>query len=206
MLDDAPTPPSFSPGPPLRLYPKLLGAAWEALDPAVQRVHTDDALTHAEGIFQVSRAPGWLLGRIFDVAQVPRASQTAQVRLAVSHRGLVERWHRTFGGLPLVTFQFEAPGGLLGERIGLFEFWSSLVVKQGTLLYRQERSALRLGRIRIPLPEWLSIKVAGREGPADAGNHSIPHTRVDVRVTAPGGGLLFAYRGTVHWRSGDDDA
>jgi len=203
MLDDTAQPLTDAPRGPLRLYPKLLGAAWQALDPAVQRVHTDASLTHAEGTFQVSRAPGSLLGRIFDVAHVPRASNAAQVRLAVSHRGLVERWQREFGGRPLVTVQSEAPGGLLAERTGVLEFRSRLTVKNGALLFRHTGLAICLGPLRVPLPDWLSIKVGGREGPADAGGDSRPHTTVEVRVTGPTGGLLFAYRGTVRWCSGD---
>lgn len=186
-----------------RLYPKLLGAAWQALDPAVQRVHTDPSLTHAEGVFRVSRARGSLLGRIFDLAQVPRSSDAARVRLAVRHRGLVERWHRTFGGRPLVTLQSEAPGGLLAERVGVLELRSRLIVQDGVLRYRHAGLAIRLGPLRFPLPDWLSINVEGREGSADAGDDPRPHTTVDVRVTAPGGSLLFAYRGTVRWCSGD---
>jgi hypothetical protein len=204
MPNDAPPPPTASPGPSSRLYPKLLGAAWYAVAPAVQRAHTDVSLTHADGIFQVSRAPGALLGRVLDLAGVPRASRAAGVRLVVRHRGLVERWHRTFGGRPLVTYQWATPGGLLTERAGLFEFWSSLTVQDGAILFRQEGSAIRLGRLRIPLPGWLTIAVAGREGPADPDDDSVPRTTVDVRVTAPGGSLLFAYRGTVRWRSGGD--
>ena len=54
-----------------RLYPKLLGAAWASLDPVVQRVHSAPAETYAEGIAQVSRAPGRLLGCVLDAARVP---------------------------------------------------------------------------------------------------------------------------------------
>ena len=151
----------------------------------------------------MSRVPGPLLGRILDAAHVPRSSDAAQVRLAVSHRGLVERWHRTFGGRPLVTVQSEAPGGLLAERVGVLEFRSRLAVEDGALLFRHVGLAIRLGPLRVPLPDWLSIKVAGQEGPADSGDDPGPHTTVDVRVTGPTGGLLFAYRGTVRWCSGD---
>src|SRR4051812_34135679 len=128
MLDDTPPPligPSSGPG---RLYPKLLGAAWQALDTAVQRAHTDDVLNRAEGVFRVSRAPGRLVGRILDLAQVPSSSAAARARLAVCVRGPVERWERSFGGRPLVTLQCEAPGGLLAERIGLLEFRFRLAV------------------------------------------------------------------------------
>jgi Domain of unknown function (DUF4166) len=204
MLDDVPTPLTLSPGAPLRLYPKLLGPAWSALDPVVQRVHADAALTHARGAFRVSRAPGRLLGRILDAAHVPPSSSAAEVRLSICHRGLVERWHRTFGGRPLVTLQSEAPGGLLAERIGVLEFRFRLIVKDGALLYRQVGCIIRLGTLRVALPDWLSIKVAGREGPASADDGSSPRTSVDVRVTTPGGSLLFAYRGIVRWCSGED--
>jgi Domain of unknown function (DUF4166) len=204
MLDNAPTPLTRSPGALLRLYPTLLGPAWSALDPVVQRVHSDAALTHARGVFQVSRAPGRLTGRIFDAANVPPSSSAAEVRLAICHRGLVERWHRAFGGRPLVTLQSEAPGGLLAERIGVLEFRFRLIVKDGALLYRQAGCIIRLGALRVALPDWLSIRVAGREGPTGAGDGSSPRTAVDVRVTTPGGRLLFAYRGTVHWCSGED--
>lgn len=203
MQDDTTAPRPFPPGASHRLYPKLLGPAWQQLDPAVQRAHTDDALTHAVGVFQVRRAPGGLLGRIFDLVHVPRASDAVQVRLTVRHRGLVERWHRTFGGRPLVTIQSEGPGGLMAERIGALEFRARLSVVDGVLLYRHAGLVLRLGPLTIPLPDWLSIKVDGREGPAGGPDGAGDRTAVEVRVTAPGGVLLFAYRGTVRWRSGE---
>ena len=130
--------------------------------------------------------------------------RAAPVRLIVRHRGLVERWHRTFGGRSLVTLQSEAPGGLMAERCGPLEILSGVTVSDGVLLYRHVGLVLRLGRLRIPLPDWLSIQVAGREGPAEPGDDPRPHTQIDVRVTGPTGGLLFAYRGTVRWCSGDD--
>src|SRR3712207_1358147 len=56
--------------------------------------------------------------------------------------------------------------GLLAERIGMLEFRFRLAVQHGALLFRQERLAIRLGRLRVPLPDRLSVKVAAREGPA----------------------------------------
>ena len=183
-----------------RLYPKLLGAAWASLDSVVQRVHTDPAETYAEGTAQVSRAPGRLMGYVLDAAGVPRPSCASAVRLAVWHRGTAERWHRVFGGRPLVTYQSEAPGNLLAERIGVLEFRFRLVAQDGALLFRQEALALRLGALRIPLPGCISPIVAAREGPAAAPDGDPNRTSVDVRVTLPTGALLFAYRGTVRWR------
>ena len=189
-----------------RLYPTLLGAAWHSLDPTVQRIHSAPSAMHAEGIFQVSRGGGVLMRRILDAAHVPQPSHAADVRLVVCHRGRHERWHRAFGGLPLVTHQSEAPGGLLAERIGILEFRFRLAVKHGALLFRQESFAIRLGPLRVPLPDWLSIEIAGREGPAGAPDETSDCTTVDVRVTAPTGSLLFAYRGTVRRSPGSTAA
>jgi hypothetical protein len=189
-----------------RLYPRLLGASWDDLDPVLQRVHTDNSLTHAEGIFQVSRAPGRLLGQILDLAGVPRASDRARVRLAVECRGLAEHWLRTFEGRPLTTIQIADADGRLVERAGLLEFRFRLAVKHGELLFRQESLALCLGAWRLRLPHWLAVQVAAREGavlqetaeqPDRAGQPD--RTKVEVRVMLPSGGLLFSYRGTVRW-------
>jgi hypothetical protein len=183
-----------------RLYPQLLGAAWASLAPVVQRVHAAPAETYAEGTAQVSRATGRLLGYVLDAAGVPRSSCTSAVCLAVWHRGTAERWHREFGGRPLVTHQSEAPGNLLAERIGVLEFRFRLLAQDGALLFRQEALALRLGALRIPLPGCISPIVAAREGSAVAPDGDENRTSVDVRVTLPTGALLFAYRGTVRWR------
>jgi hypothetical protein len=185
---------------PSRLYPRLLGAAWDRLPPAVQRVHTDDALTHAEGVLQVSRAPGRLTGLLLDAARVPPASRAARVRLTVEHltsghTGPAERWCRVFERCRLVTVQTEAPGGLLAERIGLLEFRFRLAVKDGAILFRQQRLVVCLGPVRLPLPHRLAPQIAGREAAADDGER----TKVEVRVTTPGGSLLFSYHGAVRW-------
>jgi hypothetical protein len=199
-LRSAPAPSPAARGIPERLYPRLLGAAWANLAPAVQRAHTADRLLHAEGIFQVSRAPGWLLGMVLTAARVPRASEGARVRLTVDARGPAERWHRAFDGRPLVTTQSEVPGGLLAERIGPLEVRFRLLVKHGELVFRQQDVALCLGSLRVPVPHRLAPQIAGREGPVRGSPAGPPdQTRVDVRVMAPGGSLLFSYRGTVRW-------
>ena len=191
-----------------RLYPTLLGASWDALHPAVQLAHTVPGEAHASGTFRVGRGPGFLTGWLLDLARVPPSSPAIDVRLAIQHRGLSERWHRAFDGAPLVTYQSAAPGGVLAERVGPLEFRFRLAVRDGSLLYRQVGFAICLGPLRIPLPEWAAITIACREGaapPVDPPPMAEPRaapldrTTVDVRVTAPTGTLLFAYRGTVRW-------
>jgi hypothetical protein len=177
------------------LYRRLLGPAWEMLDPSVQRVHAGQASPRAEGVFQVRRAPGWLTGRLLDLAGVPPAGDAVPVRLAVQRRRSVERWRRAFGGRPLVTLQRASPDGRLVERLGSLEFRFQLLVEGGALRFRQERLSVCLGAWRLRVPEWLALRVDGFAGPADAADR----TRVVVTVRAPTGGLLFEYSGTVHW-------
>lgn len=192
-----------------RLYPRLLGSSWWSLSPVLQRAHFSSGHLQAEGTFQVRRAPGRLAGRVLDVARVPRASDAAHVRLTVSACGPVERWCRAFDSVPLVTRQSEAPGGLLAERYGPLEFRFWLTVADGTLVFRQESLAVRVGSLRIRLPAWLAVEIAARESPAGGVAHSEARmataagdsTWVEVRMTGPTGGLIFAYRGTVTWSS-----
>lgn len=189
-------------GPPRPLYPRLLGASWDELHLAVRRAHGGGPLTRAEGVFVVSRPGGRLLGWLLDVAGVPRASGQARLRLVVEVEGAGEHWSRAFDGRPLTTHQSEAPGGLLSERIGPLEFRLRLAARDGDLLFRQVGVALCVGRWRLAVPHWLAPQIAGREGAADGvtGGPADPaRTKVEVRVTGPGGGLLFSYRGTVRW-------
>ena len=202
MPDDALPLPTDPPRRPERLYPGLLGAAWRSLDPAVRRVHAAPGPIVGSGTFRVSRAPGRLMGLILNLARVPSVSDAAQVRVAIDRRGPVERSQRALAGLSLVTLQSEAPGGLLAEQMGILEFRFRLAVDAGALQFCQEGFAVRLGRLRLPLPNWLSLRVAGREGPADGPDGAGDQTTVDVPVTGPAGGLLFAHRGTVRWRAG----
>lgn len=80
------------------------------------------------------------------------------------------------------------------------------------MLFRQESQALCLGGWRVPLPDWLAIRVSGRAGPVErrerihAGmEQPSGAVRVDVRVSAPTGGLLFAYRGVIRFGLAGDD-
>jgi hypothetical protein len=147
----------------------------------------------------VRRPHGWLLGLILDLAAVPAATADTAVQLAIAERttphGPQERWHRAFDGRPLVTLQQQAPGGLLSEWAGPLEFRFRLRVEDGAMLFEQQSCWLRLGTMHLCSPRWLAPTVWCREGPADR----VDQTSVYVKVTAPSGGLLFSYQGTVTW-------
>ncbi|MFN8633916.1 MAG: DUF4166 domain-containing protein [Chloroflexota bacterium] len=190
------------------LYRRLLGPAWDDLAPSVQQLH-GDAIAWAEGRFQVSRAPGRLLGLILDAARVPPVSDAVPVRLSVTATatgaGPVERWLRTFGDRPLVTVQYAAAGGLLGERAGILDLRLRLAAEDRALLFRQEGQGLWLGPWRLPLPDWPTIRVSGRASPVTRAGavdgQDERAVQVEVRVRAPTGSLLFGYRGVIRFGS-----
>jgi len=173
----------------------VLGAAWSDLDSSVRRAHPDGT-AHAEGTLRVSHGAGWLRRLVLWLGGLPTVSEGAPVRLVVGQQGQGERWQRAFGRRRLVTDQYDVPGGLLGERLGLLELRFHLAVEDGALVYRQAGLALRLGRWRAPLPHRLAFRVAGREGPATRPDR----TCLSVVVADPWGGLIFAYAGEVRWR------
>ncbi len=104
----------------LPLYRRVLGADWDALDPAVQRAHDATGDRHATGTFAITRSPNWLYGLILNLAGVPAASAEASVSLLVEHDGPAEWWHRTFGHQPLLSRQYATSGGHLAEQFGPF--------------------------------------------------------------------------------------
>jgi hypothetical protein len=175
------------------LYPQLLGSAWNDLHEAVRRLHAEAAPVQAAGSFRIRRGKGPVARWLLTLLGLPPAGEAVPIRLTISLYGNGEKWLRTFGDRPLVTTQ--RPGGrsLLAERFGTLELRFRLQVQGGALVYQQTGAALRLARISIPLPGWLTPKVAAREEPGGGPNQ----TRVCVRVVFPWVGLLISYEGIM---------
>jgi hypothetical protein len=206
MTHDAPTEPTLLPagvshaagqptGTALPLYRRVLGADWDALDPAVRSAHDAPGDQQATGTFAITRSPNWLYGLILNLAGVPAASAGASVSLRVQPDGLAELWQRTFNGRPLQSRQYATPGGHLAEQFGPFEFWFWLGADNGALRFRHARQFLRLGPLRLPLPHWAAPHIAARE----SAGRTEDETSLAVRVTTSTADLLFAYAGVVRW-------
>ena len=135
---------------------------------------------------RAARALARLLG-------LPAAGARVPVRLVVTRRRGVERWHRTFAGRDFVTYQRRTADGLLAERAGAFELLFRLDERGGVCRYRQVGFAFRLGPLCVPLPRRLSPRVVARERMAADGSR----ISASVRVSAPLVGLLIAYGGCV---------
>lgn len=176
------------------LYQRLVGGdAWANLAAPVQQFHQFTDSFHGVGLFRVRHGAGLIARLLAWLARLPAPGERVPVRLVVTSRHDGEHWHREFAGKSFVTEQSAHDGHILAERIGPTEIRYSLEVMDHALLYRQQSAALRLGSLRVPLPRWLSPRIAAREWvmPGEM------RTRVSVKVTLPLVGLLVHYEGYV---------
>lgn len=175
------------------LYPRLIGDAWSQLSEPLRRIHSTGALKCCVGSFSVQHGtmlPTRLLIRFLGL---PAAGENISTRLVVTPLVNGERWDRTFARKSFRTEQREHAGQLLAERIGAMEILFRLAVINGALCYQQTRAVLCVGRLRVPLPRWLSPQITAREWALQ--DESRVH--VSVSVQAPLTGLLISYRGFI---------
>lgn len=177
-----------------RLYENVVGPAWAELHPAVYKAHLnggDELQAHAvftirHGQNPLARFAAWL-GRL------PAQAEAAPVRLAVRRVANGERWERIFPNTRLVSTQYHAGDGLMGERFGLMEIRFRMSVSGQRLVYTQEAAYLTLGPLRLRIPKTLAVQVSASEGVGADGVS--PHT--SVSVSAPLVGLLVSYEGDL---------
>ena len=172
----------------LSLYTALLGSAWTSLAPAVQRLHQGGV--SARGVFRVRRGAGRLARLIASILRMPLAGEGVRVVLAVESTPDGERWTRAFDDHPLRTVQWRR-GALLVEALGLVQCLFRLRAASGALVFEQVGAALGFRGLTVPLPRFLAPFIEGRAEPHEDAVH------VDVRIHAPGVGLLVAYDGYV---------
>jgi hypothetical protein len=170
------------------LYEELLGEAWLRLAAPVRRLHGGGA--RVQGVFRVRRGAGWLARFLASLFRMPRASEKITVRLAVELRDGKEIWTRAFGEDPVTTVQW-ARRGLLLEALGLVICVFRLREEGAALVFDQIGARFGGARFAFPLPRFLAPRVVGR---SEAHDGSV---KVDVRIHAPGVGLLVAYEGDV---------
>ena len=176
-----------------RLYPRLLGAAWNELAAPVQMLHSSQDSVARVGLFRVRRGERWLARLLAWMGKAPAAGQAVFTRLVVAPNSDGQIWQRNFAGNPLVTFQRESPAGVLAERFGRLEFRFKLCVSEHALCFQQVGASLYLGRLAVPLPRWLAPQVAARAW-AEANSAAV---QVAVRISLPLAGLLVAYEGSM---------
>lgn len=176
------------------LYPRLLGAEWRALAPAVRRAHFGGRSRRLAGSLTVELGPGrW--ARLFRwVFRLPRRAGPAATTLEIAGDGDAETWSRRIGDWCLVSRQ-EAAGEALCEIVRPLAFVFRLEREGEALRYRQVGLRLRLPGASLPLPRPLRVTVDALEEPAADG----AGTRLTVRFRFAGR-LLFAYHGELEVR------
>jgi hypothetical protein len=92
-----------------------------------------------------------------------------------------------------VSLQSARGAGLLVERLGIMEMMMRLEVGGGALSYQTVNAALRLGFLRVPLPNRLSPHVMALEKAVGDTNQ----IHVSVEVALPLLGRLIAYDGIL---------
>ncbi len=172
------------------LYRRLLGERWAALPEGLRRFHSARRL---EGEFVITVGASRWARLLQYLLRLPCRGGPAAVAVEIDPEVSGERWSRRIGDWRLRTRQ-SAAGGLLREKVGCLEFDFELALEAGRVLtHRQVGVRLRWLGLALPLPGRLSPRVEGEEGPAGA-----PYVaEVSVRLAAPGGAALLAYRGFV---------
>jgi hypothetical protein len=176
------------------LYGRLLGESWRRVDEPVRRLHERAGGACGEGLFTVrrggkapARALAWLM-------RLPAEGEGVRVRLSVKVlEGGGELWHRTFGDRSFDTLQREGAAHVLVETAGPLELLFELREEGGALVFRQTGAALRLGRLRVPLPRALAPRVEARESGTADGRGVL----VSVGASAPLAGPLLSYEGRL---------
>jgi hypothetical protein len=148
----------------------------------------------ASAVFRVRHGQNPLARFAAWLGRLPSQAEAAPVRLAVERVTDGERWERTFPNTRLVSTQYDAGNGLLGENFGLMDIRFRLPVTDGTLVYVQQEAALTPGKLRLPMPRSLAPQITARESAAADGK--TPH--IFVSVSLPLVGLLVEYEGDLN--------
>ncbi|GHA69742.1 DUF4166 domain-containing protein [Cognatilysobacter bugurensis] len=175
---------SASAGP--ALFPRLLGARFARLPPAVQRLHLHTGKRRYHGEIDVERGRHWLARACAWATRLPPGGRgPVHVDIESSPQG--ETWARCVGP-HVMRSRMWATRDRLCERLGLVTFEFELDVENDALIWRVA-GARALG---APLPVGLFRGVSAKESEVDG------RYRFDVCAALPLAGLLVHYRGWLH--------
>jgi Domain of unknown function (DUF4166) len=155
------------------------------------RFHLGHASVLGVGSFEVCRARTRLARMLCALLRVPESGSAVPVRVDIRRQGGREVWTRAIGKRVYVSRQVRT-AGLVRETIGPLQLCFRVAVDDDGLGYEQERAMLRLGRLRVRLPQRAAPQVRAR---AVARGPTSFFVRVDV--CAPAAVPLFSYWGMV---------
>lgn len=178
-------------GPTGPIYQQVLGDAFAALPPVMQRLHQPGPVAHWQGRAQVTRGKGRLAGMVAGLFGFPETGQDVpvSVRFRTDAAG-GETWQRNFAGRIMVSTQEAGQGRfahLIVERFGPFAFGLALVLRDSRLYLIPRRwtfFGLPMPRALIPRGESYEAEVAGS-------------FRFHVEITLPLIGPVVRYEGAL---------
>jgi Domain of unknown function (DUF4166) len=144
------------------LFPSVLGADFEALDPCVKRVHSGKSM-NLEGTAAVERGASLIARALGAIASLPPAVGTAPIEVKIDASGRGERWIRIFPPSHRMVSTLHGDGELLVERLGPAVLKFRLSVRDGAMEWVLEH----ISACGIPLPrKWfrISATIDSRDG------------------------------------------
>lgn len=163
----------------------------------LHRFHFGDRPVAAVGWLDVERGSSPVNRCLGVLLRLPRAGVHQQLWVRIDNVGGLERWQRRIGGRRLDSRQHRV-GDVLIEYAGPAELRMRMDVTNDRVTLTPLGAALRIGCLRIPLPDAVAPHTAAV---ATGTAHGF---EVNVRIWVPLTGLLIAYCGHVCAEGGAD--
>jgi Domain of unknown function (DUF4166) len=160
----------------------------------LHRFHFGDRPVAALGWLDVERGSSPVNRRLGALLRLPRAGEHQRLRVRIDSASGLERWQRRIGDRRLDSRQRRV-GDVLIEYAGPAELRMRMDVTDERITLTPIDAALRIGRLRLPLPDVIAPHTAAV---ATGTGHGF---EIDVRIWVPWFGLLIAYHGHV-WAEG----
>lgn len=168
------------------LYRRLMGARFDELPDATQRLHRGQPAVIAQGeaiVVGASNKLGGLIARLF---RLPTREGATTVEVVIEARDGREHWTRWFDGKPMRSVMADGRDGLIEERFG--PVTCSMRLEPHSDGLNMVLLAGRVGPLSIPPPMLPRIRATER---VDAQGRPL----FDVEIGLPLVGRLVAYRG-----------
>lgn len=174
------------------LYPKLLGDEWGLLPERIRRAHYHGSPVRLTGLLDLEVGRATLARVVQRLLALPGRSEQVVSTLEIVPCPEGEMWSRRIGTWSLRTWQTSFKG-CLREMVGAVAFDFRLARDGQSLRYEQSRMHIRLPSLEVRVPKLLQLRVEACETAAE---HPFL-TIINVRVSLPGVGFLFGYRGQL---------
>ena len=175
------------------LYARILGERFDALPPAVRRLHDICRDSGAQGEGRVEQGRGWIGRIVAATMRFPPAGRWP-LHVAFAEKEGAERWTRDFGGHRFFSDLSEKAGRLV-ERFGPMRFAFDLPSGPEGL----EMHLRRWSVFGLPLPLVLAPRIEAREWEEDG------RFRFSVAVSLPLLGDIVRYSGWLRPIQSEDD-